>query len=275
MPPQPSAAATAPDVSVAVAVARRAATGVVSIDERHRPHEAGREPLRAFWPRAEDAAHVGHGDVDDRRRHDRRDRADHHRHAARASGSCGPKRSASAARNGSGRTRARGRASPRSRRARSGAQVHRVARLDAEGRVERRMVAHRPVDAEFVGRVRIGLDLSATSRVCAPWRKALGEAVEEALVRRSVPSITGAACRRASAGRPCRRSARPELSAMFSPERQLAVDVVAGHRRERRRTARPAPRSWPSKRFAVVVGPPDRAGCRRRRTGCRDRRSRG
>src|SRR6478672_5195245 len=40
-----------------------------------------------------------------------------------------------------------------------GRQVHRVAGLDAEGRIERRVVAHRAVDAEFVGRMRIRLDL--------------------------------------------------------------------------------------------------------------------
>ena len=47
--------------------------------ERHRRHEPGRQPLRALLAEGEDAAHVGHGDVDDGRGHDRSHRADHHR----------------------------------------------------------------------------------------------------------------------------------------------------------------------------------------------------
>ena len=46
---------------------------------RHRRHEPGRQPLRALLAQGEAPAHVGHRDVDDRRRHDRRHRADHHR----------------------------------------------------------------------------------------------------------------------------------------------------------------------------------------------------
>ena len=77
MPPTISSSDRA-GVGVAVAVAREQPRRGQH-RQRHRRHEAGRQPLRALLAEREDAAHVGHRDVDDRRRHDRRDRADHHR----------------------------------------------------------------------------------------------------------------------------------------------------------------------------------------------------
>ncbi len=66
------------DVGVAVAVAVEQ-PGRGQHRQRHRPHEAGREPLGALLAEGEDVRHVRHGDVDDGRGHDRRHRADHHR----------------------------------------------------------------------------------------------------------------------------------------------------------------------------------------------------
>ena len=47
--------------------------------QRGRGHERGGDPLRAVLADVEIAAHVRHGDVDDRRGHDRGHHADHHR----------------------------------------------------------------------------------------------------------------------------------------------------------------------------------------------------
>ena len=259
MPPAMSSDDRA-DVGVAVAVAREQPRRGQH-RQRHRPHEAGREPLRALLAEAEDAAHVGHGDVDDRRRHDRGDRADHHRRqhapavrraealarARRGNGRVGR------GHGGGGRGRP-GRLSPRaasgralatrSRRAAPGARYIAVARLDAERRIERRVVAHRPVDAEFVGRVRIGLDLRDQRRLARLAAMALREAVEETLVAtHAVDHGRGLAFERAV----IRLEGDLETGVVGDvlAERELAVDRGSRAPARTPRTARPASSSLP------------------------------